>query len=148
MKCIQQTRIKHRVMKFIKTYLSILLLAMATTSFGIHHRITHKAGATMHVIRDMKVAAEDLPVESWMINPFKEVIIEKDIYVENWMVTPFESPAAEEIIYLESWMSTPFDVPLVEGSLQVEGWMSTPFVISLKEEKLELEEWMTIPMWC
>lgn len=88
----------------------------------------------------------ELKVESWMIEPFVEMVYEEDLQVESWMIEPFAETFYEEDIQIESWMIEPFVETFYEEDLQIESWMLEPFAEILYEEDLKVEAWM-ISAW-
>jgi len=78
------------------------------------------------------------------------VPVDYDIPVESWMTEPFENTYSEEEMQVELWMESPFDWGYDEEELEVESWMTRPFGLNAQteveiDEEIEIEDWMTTP---
>lgn len=113
-------------MKTTKIYISIIMVALTTSSFGIHHSPNNTEQNMAYDLREITSLDDEFTVESWMSKPFEEVLLENGISLEEWMQVPFETPVEEGNIILEDWMRTPFEVSVNEENLKVEDWMTNP----------------------
>jgi len=114
-------------MKTTKLFISIILVALTTSTFGIHH--------------------SPISNDKTIVGTSDVSHKHKKHRMEDWMIIPFKAPAAENPVILEEWMCTPFEVVIPEKDVRLESWMILPFENTAKEEKLDLEDWMVSPMW-
>ena len=155
-------------MKTTKIFLSIALVALATTSFAQRSSIKDRlfpnnTNQIEFVTADYNIT-ESTRIENWVHdlhswssskysrNAYEapevsrtifleqvEVVYEENLELESWMTNTFECGLCEEEIFVESWMNTPFESRLVEEDLFLESWMVVPFEST---EVSEVEDWM------
>lgn len=136
-------------MKITKFYLSIALVALATTSFGqlssIKERLFNKQNNNVEYISAEYNRGEESKIESWMfdLRSWSTNRASRDTYVAP-VVTycinlEYADVVFEDEINLEVWMSTPFETSLVEENQSLETWMTAPFESA---EFIEKEDWM------
>ena len=155
-------------MKTTRLLLSIILVALATVSFGQRSYRMERLSPdhrqqVAHFTADRH--AENSRIEIWTHNPHGraskkvsydiseapvvasdfyfeqvEILYEENLQIESWMTTPFKSSVVEEELNIESWMTTPFNTNIDEDRLKVESWMTTPFEA---DEFIEMESWMS-----
>jgi hypothetical protein len=158
------------VMRTLKLFISIILVALATAAAGQKTSIKERLNPSMNhelVYVNTEYRAESTKMEVWMDNVLNwfsprghnpylegpevsmafhfdraEVIFETEPVMENWMTVPFYNEGSEENLETESWMTTSFINDLEDSGPALEVWMTTPFERSLEEEVVTVEYWM------
>lgn len=147
-------------MKTSKAIISIALVTLATTSFGLQNRWSNRSQVTAYLVSE-KTYEEDTGLEAWMTTPFvvslpaaemttnpEAPLAEEEITLESWMAIPFQAAFYEAELVMEEWMSVPFEHETMDGEMVLETWMTLPFTYpGLEEGEVEMEEWMVAALW-